>query len=252
MKTLNKFSKIEIIDVLDFQRSKVNYCTKKRNFNVLSIRVFGEAQFIKDDEIINVSPQHILLIPKNIEYRQSTEGERVIAIHFKGHIPYDNITSFIANNTAAELFCNIVRLWHTKDKSAFYMAHSKMYEILASISSSTNKNTFKDKIDIGYKEINMRFKDTELKIDHIAQQNGMSGVYFRREFKKRYNTSPKKQLIALRLNNAALLLENGYCSVSDAALQSGFSDPNYFSTVFKKHFNMTPLEYSKRFSILED
>ena len=125
------------------------------------------------------------------------------------------------------------------------MAHSKLYNIFSAINNNCYARTFKDKITMGYEEINMHFKDPELKIEDIAQQNGMSCVYFRREFKKRYNISPKKALIQLRLNNASMLLENGYCNVAETAIQSGFSDPNYFARSFKKHFGISPTKYKK-------
>ena len=245
MKESNMFSNIEIIDVLHFKRGKVDYCTKKRDFNVLSLRVYGEAEFTQNNITTHITEKTALLIPKNIEYRQTTEGEQVIAIHFNGNTPFDKITTFSADSHIRDLFFEIVEFWQTRDNSGFYIAHSKLYNIFCAIDGTCHANTFKDKITIGYEEINMHFKDPELKIEDIAKQNGMSCVYFRREFKKRYNISPKKALIQLRLNNASMLLENGYCNVAETAIQSGFSDPNYFSSVFKTHYGISPLEYSK-------
>ena len=245
MNDINTFSQIEIIDVVDYERSKIDYCTQKRKFNVLSIRLSGEAIFTHNNRTIKTNEKIAIIVPKNIEYRQETEGERVISIHFKGDSPFNKITTFTVYNHIRNLFCDIVKLWQARDTYGFYMAHSKLYYILSTINNTNSEDTFKDKIATAYEEINMRFKDPELKINDIAQQNNMSGVYLRREFKKRYNISPKKMLISLRLNNAALLLENNYCSVTEAAIQSGFSDPNYFSTVFKNNFGVPPIEYLK-------
>lgn len=245
MNNLNAFSQIEILDVLDFERSKIDYSTPKRNFNVLSIRVFGKAKFIQNNETITVCSKNAVFIPENIEYSQSTEGERVIAIHFMGNTPSKKITAFTIDDHIRNLFFDVAKLWQAKDTKGFYISHSRLYDILSHINNIDVENTLNDKITLGYEEINMRFKDPELKIDDIAHRNGMSAVYFRREFKKRYNISPKKRIILLRLNNASALLRNGYCSVAEAAIQSGFSDPNYFSTVFKCHFGLPPRKYSK-------
>jgi AraC-like DNA-binding protein len=42
------------------------------------------------------------------------------------------------------------------------------------------------------------------------------------------------------------LLEHGIDSVKNVALLSGFSDPLYFSTVFKKDIGISPKEYMKK------
>lgn len=46
----------------------------------------------------------------------------------------------------------------------------------------------------------------------------------------------------IRLERAAALLRNGR-SVAEAAACSGFDNPKYFSTVFKKYFGVSPSKY---------
>ena len=41
-----------------------------------------------------------------------------------------------------------------------------------------------------------------------------------------------------------MLRENQY-TISEIAYQTGFSDPSYFSRVFKSVFQITPKEYQK-------
>ena len=47
----------------------------------------------------------------------------------------------------------------------------------------------------------------------------------------------------MRLKFAVSLFDNGIDSVKNVALLSGFSDPLYFSTTFKKIMGKTPKEY---------
>lgn len=49
---------------------------------------------------------------------------------------------------------------------------------------------------------------------------------------------------SIRLKRAAQLLE-AHVSVTEAAYQTGFSDPKYFRTCFKKQFGCTPSAYSR-------
>jgi response regulator len=50
-------------------------------------------------------------------------------------------------------------------------------------------------------------------------------------------------LLAFRLKKACLFLELPQYKVSDVSQMVGFKDATYFSTVFKKAYNTTPLEY---------
>jgi AraC-like DNA-binding protein len=46
------------------------------------------------------------------------------------------------------------------------------------------------------------------------------------------------------MNYAKNLLKSGE-NISETAYAVGFSDPGYFSKVFKKHFNINPSDYVK-------
>ena len=52
-------------------------------------------------------------------------------------------------------------------------------------------------------------------------------------------------LRTLRIKHAVTLMDFGVQSVKNVALLSGFSDPLYFSTVFKKQMGITPKEYAQ-------
>ena len=45
-----------------------------------------------------------------------------------------------------------------------------------------------------------------------------------------------------RMARACELLREGF-NVSETAYRTGYSDPNYFTKVFKKEFGCTPTEY---------
>ena len=50
----------------------------------------------------------------------------------------------------------------------------------------------------------------------------------------------------VRLQNAKRLLRSTGMSITEIAYAVGFSDSNYFSSVFKKHTGMTPGEYRSK------
>ena len=50
----------------------------------------------------------------------------------------------------------------------------------------------------------------------------------------------------LRVERGAELLKTGNVSVKEAALRSGFTDPNYFAKVFRKVTGLSPSHYAGR------
>ena len=53
-------------------------------------------------------------------------------------------------------------------------------------------------------------------------------------------------LTNLRMSRAKELLKDERCSMKEICLEVGYSDPNYFSRIFKKNFGVTPTEYRER------
>ena len=70
--------------------------------------------------------------------------------------------------------------------------------------------------------------------------------YIIKIFRKSFNVSLKKYLYTMRLEFALNLLLTTDNNVSEIAYRSGFSDPLYFSTSFKKRYNLSPTEYRKQ------
>lgn len=85
----------------------------------------------------------------------------------------------------------------------------------------------------------VRFMETSLpqplSMKAIAQYANMSESSFRFHFREIIGCSPMEYLIRLRLKRALLLLTME-TPVTLAALQSGFSELNYFCRQFRQHF----------------
>lgn len=61
--------------------------------------------------------------------------------------------------------------------------------------------------------------------------------------KSRYGINFTSLLTRKRLTKAVLLIDEGEDLVSRISYEVGFSDPYYFSKVFKKTYGMTPRDY---------
>jgi AraC-like DNA-binding protein len=79
----------------------------------------------------------------------------------------------------------------------------------------------------------------------VADALSYSDSYVRHVFRAKSGTSIGRYLIDLRMTRARELIETTNLSVAGVAAASGFDDPNYFSSAFKKHFGCSPLSLKK-------
>ncbi len=88
-----------------------------------------------------------------------------------------------------------------------------------------------------------RFSEPNLSIDVLSQDLSYNSKYLSHIFKAKMGVKYSDYLRATRLKFAVSLFDNGLTIVKNVALLSGFSDPLYFSTVFKRNIGVTPKKY---------
>lgn len=91
-----------------------------------------------------------------------------------------------------------------------------------------------------------RFNDPELSLSVLAQELSYNPKYLSHTFKEKMGMTYSAYLRTLRIKYALSLLDHNISSIKNVALLSGFSDPLYFSSVFKKHTGYSPSEYLKK------
>lgn len=194
------------------------------------------------------------------------------------YLPYQSVyTMYIYDENYKFIFCDFEFLDSTAKKAAVYSTeHSKhidglfvnllhchqagsisskadcmsiLYRIYSALFKCTEQGAAAknqdDRIDAAKLYIDSHYSETALSIAFLAEQAGISEVYFRKLFKKKHHTSPAKYLITVRLNNARKLMQYAFLSIEDCALQSGFSSAQYFCRAFKKEIGISPGEYKK-------
>jgi len=88
----------------------------------------------------------------------------------------------------------------------------------------------------------------KIELDQLAAVISLSRSHFCRFFKTQTGMRPLEYLNFIRVNKAANLLRTGSCTVLEAAVDSGFHHPSYFTKWFKKIHNMTPSAYKALYS----
>lgn len=96
--------------------------------------------------------------------------------------------------------------------------------------------------------INEHYTDPGFDLPRIFTQTEYSENYARKLFKKEVGLTPVDYLNNMRLTHAKYLLRSagGKYTIKQAALDSGFRDPYYFSRLFQKKEGISPREYMKK------
>ena len=87
--------------------------------------------------------------------------------------------------------------------------------------------------------------DNPLTIRDYAYLTGRSESTFRREFKQRFGTTPRKWITRRRLEKASELLRDVRQDVNSIAYAIGYDNPSHFIQEFKKQFGRTPKQFQR-------
>jgi AraC-like DNA-binding protein len=125
------------------------------------------------------------------------------------------------------------------------------------------KSKYTNEIDFDLPEVSTNQKDKELletiesmvleKLDEpdfhvqdLYKNLGFSKTFFFNKIKALTGMGPKELIRVIKLKEAARLLSTDKYNISEVCYLVGYSETNYFRTLFKNHFNMTPSDYVKK------
>ena len=134
-------------------------------------------------------------------------------------------------------------------------SHAECMAILYQIYSLLRQNAARsylaggagDTVELAKRRIDEDFHNLELSISALAEEVGISEVYLRGLFKRKYAVSPAQYLISVRLEHAKRLLKYSSLNLEECAAQSGFSSAQYFCRIFKKETGISPGKYRRSF-----
>lgn len=85
--------------------------------------------------------------------------------------------------------------------------------------------------------------DRRLDVQQLSKMAHMSKSSFYRMFTHEYGIPPNKMILQEKINVAKTMIDAGNMAIKEVCYATGFSDPNYFSRMFKKMEGITPMEY---------
>ena len=93
--------------------------------------------------------------------------------------------------------------------------------------------------------INENLTDPDFNVEKLTEKAGISRTQLHRKMKEIAGVSTGEFIRNLRLEQAARLIEEDKINFTQVAYSVGFNNQNHFSTIFKKHFGMSPSEYAE-------
>ena len=118
------------------------------------------------------------------------------------------------------------------------------------ISSSTDKFPFSKSLDKKFINdfsgiVEQNLSNENFSVDDICKIIGISRVQLYRKVKALMGCSITDYILNRRLKKAKHLLINENFTIAEITYLIGFSNPNYFATVFKAKYDCTPSEFKK-------
>lgn len=230
----------ELLDVVHLKWGENRVNVSKRNYSALAFRIKGKALIDVGDKQYCAYENDILYMPQNTSYIAEYSDTEIMVIHFKT-ICNDSLPEVYSINNPEQIYCIFLKmqvLW--EKKSSGYQAEimSLLYNVLAEISKRKCESGLRTDYLKGISFINANFKNRNISVPQICKEAGMSETNFRKYMKLYCGKTPVEYLTQLRLEYARNLIAYGV-PIKQSALESGFSDPKYFSRMVKKYFGCT-------------
>lgn len=113
------------------------------------------------------------------------------------------------------------------------------------VSKSLDKKFLNDFAGI----VEQNLANDKFNVDDICKVIGISRVQLYRKVKALLGCSITDYILSRRLKKAKYLLNNERYTISEITYMVGFANANYFSTVFKANYGLTPTEFKKKNTI---
>ena len=248
---LNERTDLQLCTVLNYtSRGKVSD-VRGRPYHALSYRLSGSSDFSDSQRRITAKAGQIFYMPADTAYRHYSGNDQVIVLHFyMSGAPKSPFEVFDPGEKELfrDAFVSLSRIWQEKQPGYYFNAMSVFYKLLHQMQlhfSPDLAGLTYSKIRPALRYIHEHLDDCRLSVPTLCQLLGVSDTYFRELFYEVFTMTPLQYINIQRIERACDLLASEQLRIEEIAYRCGFSDPKYFSTVFKKHKGCSPSKYNK-------
>ena len=162
---------------------------------------------------------------------------------FSADLLLANIASLLANRQKLRQLFNTQNL-NTQNLNTTPSQHSTL-----NTQHSTSPSPDRRFLDTFLKAMEKHMSNTNLKIEDLGDEVGLSRVQLYRKVKALTGMTPVEILRETRLKRAMQLLKTTDKTVSEIANEVGFATPGYFSSCFKKQYDKYPTDVREEMKV---
>ena len=218
----------------------------------------GCGEMIFDDRTLRYSTNDIVVVPPRLPHANvSATGFTNIHIYLEDAtlnqlepyvIPADP-NGFLLNAFAAAFY---YYSGSPEDRSLLLPLYGQL--IAASLTTRVQKPLHSEIVQKLENDILENYPDCGYDLNLFLSTLPFSAGYLKKVFKKETGMTPLQYLTEKRLENAAsnLAMSGGRGNISEIAYQCGFSEPLYFSRLFKRKYGVSPRSYTSKYTALTE
>ncbi len=237
--------------------------TKKHSYGP-EIRSHFLVVLVEQGTAIVYSPQKTKLNPhdlfvmfpgEKVHYKALTDwsirwvgiyGNSVEALLAKCGITRKNPFCTVSRFTElSDLLSSLLELSDDPYEASQFRCQSLLYEFFSLLLQNANTNAITAPVETAKHIIKFNY-NTDLTLTKLSARLNLNPTYFSRLFKEKTGLSPKQYILKIRIKRAKELLSNTQYTVKEISNSIGFSDSLYFSRLFKKYENFSPLAYRQQ------
>ena len=162
---------------------------------------------------------------------------------FSAELLLANIASLLANRQ------KLRQLFKTQNSSSELPTILALANGKSRAQHSTSISPDRRFLDTFLKAMDKHMSNTNLKIEVIGDEIGLSRVQLYRKVKALTGMTPIEILRETRLKRAMQLLKTTDKTVSEIANEVGFATPGYFSSCFKKQYDKYPTDVREEMKV---
>lgn len=235
------------------------------SYNELYYLVDGDTKYFIAGDVYNIKKGDLVIIPAGVLHKTMYESgrqiERINVTFSDDYISDASIQSGIVPHIIRSkdfkffpieaLLCEMEREYIAPDCYSPIMLRSHLSKLLVcicrlgTVSEPESSVSASDRPILNAARYITEHYGEELTLEGLAKQFAMSPGHFSKKFKNTTGFGLSKYITQVRIMNAEKLLLHTRLSVTEIAIRCGFSDPNYFASVFKAHKGIPPYRYAK-------
>ncbi len=233
------------------KETQLNNLKSPLKYNRLFLISAGTGTFTFQNETVSFSRGTLIFgLTGETLHAEGTDDTELMYIDFFG-TRSQTLFSRFAIGTLRRAFCGfegLIPLWsesliRADDTAVDLAAESILLYTFSRLGGVGERETLIRRV-ITYTEEN--FHNPSFSLTTLADTFSYSPKYLSHLFRTETGVTYSEYLRSLRIRYATTLFDHGIESVKSVSLLCGFSDPLYFSTVFKRSVGVSPKEYKNK------